>query len=44
MKPYKTWWSAAWRRAVRLSDGPVYVSTMDYNTYAPDVYGWEAVT
>ena len=20
---------------------PVYVSTMDYNTYAPDVYGWE---
>lgn len=22
-------------------DGPVYVSTMDYNTYAPDVYGWE---
>ena len=21
--------------------GPVYVSTMDYNTYAPDVYGWE---
>lgn len=23
--------------------GPVYVSIMDYNTYAPDVYGWEAV-
>ena len=23
-----------------ISD-PVYVSTMDYNTYAPDVYGWE---
>lgn len=22
-------------------DGPVYVCTMDYNTYAPDVYGWE---
>ena len=22
-------------------DDPVYVSTMDYNTYAPDVYGWE---
>lgn len=21
--------------------GPVYVSVMDYNTYAPDVYGWE---
>ena len=20
---------------------PVYVSTIDYNTYAPDVYGWE---
>lgn len=25
-------------------DGPVYVSTMDYNTYAPDVYGWGLVT
>lgn len=25
------------------ADGPVYRSTMDYNTYAPDVYGWEAV-
>ena len=24
-------------------DGPVYISTMDYNTYAPDVYGWELV-
>jgi hypothetical protein len=24
-------------------DGPVYVSTIDYNTYAPDVYGWELV-
>lgn len=23
--------------------GPVYVSVMDYNTYAPDVYGWEEV-
>lgn len=22
---------------------PVYQSTMDYNTYAPNVYGWEAV-
>jgi hypothetical protein len=22
-------------------DGPVYICTMDYNTYAPDVYGWE---
>lgn len=22
-------------------DNPVYISTMDYNTYAPDVYGWE---
>lgn len=21
-------------------DDPVYQSTMDYNTYAPDVYGW----
>lgn len=25
-------------------DGPVYVCTVDYNTYAPGVYGWEAVT
>lgn len=24
-------------------DDPVYQSTMDYNTYAPNVYGWEAV-
>lgn len=23
------------------ADDVVYVSTMDYNTYAPDVYGWE---
>ena len=22
-------------------NNPVYVSTMDYNTYAPGVYGWE---
>ena len=22
---------------------PVYISTMDYNTYAPDVYGWNKV-
>ena len=22
-------------------DGPVYRSIMDYNVYAPDVYGWE---
>ena len=22
-------------------DGPVYVSTIDYNTYEPNVYGWE---
>ena len=22
-------------------DGPVYVSTIDYNTYEPGVYGWE---
>lgn len=21
-------------------EGPVYISTMDYNVYAPDVYGW----
>ena len=21
-------------------DGPVYVSTIDYNVYAPDTYGW----
>lgn len=25
------------------NDGPVYESTMDYNTYAPDVYGWVMV-
>ena len=25
-------------------DDPVYVSTIDYNTYAPDVYGWELVS
>ena len=24
--------------------GPVYVSTIDYNTYEPGVYGWEVVT
>lgn len=24
-------------------DDPVYISTIDYNTYAPDVYGWELV-
>ena len=24
-------------------EGPVYVSTMDYNVYAPGVYGWEMV-
>lgn len=24
-------------------DDPVYISTIDYNTYAPDVYGWEVV-
>ena len=22
-------------------DGPVYVCIIDYNTYAPDIYGWE---
>lgn len=26
------------------ADGPVYVCTLDYNTYAPDVYGWEIET
>jgi hypothetical protein len=25
-------------------DGPVYISTLDYNTYAPDIYGWEVWT
>lgn len=24
-------------------DGPVYISTMDYNVYAPDVTGWKMV-
>ena len=24
-------------------DDPVYISTIDYNTYAPGVYGWELV-
>ena len=23
------------------ADDPVYVSTIDFNTYAPNVYGWE---
>ena len=23
------------------ADGPVYICTMDYNTYAPGVFGWE---
>lgn len=23
-------------------NGPVYVCTIDYNVYAPDVYGWQA--
>ena len=23
------------------ADDPVYVSTIDYNTYSPNVYGWE---
>ena len=23
---------------------PVYISTMDYNVYAPSVYGWEVVS
>lgn len=26
------------------ADGPVYICTYDYNTYAPDVYGWELVS
>lgn len=26
------------------ANDPVYISTMDYNTYAPDVYGWELYT
>lgn len=25
------------------ADGPVYICTSDYNTYAPGVYGWELV-
>ncbi len=25
-------------------EGPVYISTLDYNTYPPDIYGWEVVT
>lgn len=25
------------------ADGPVYVSTVDNNTWAPNVYGWEVV-
>ena len=25
------------------ADGPVYESEMDYNVYAPDVYGWKLV-
>lgn len=25
------------------ADGPVYISTVDANTWAPDVYGWEIV-
>ena len=25
-------------------DDPIYICTMDYNTYAPDVYGWEVLT
>lgn len=25
-------------------DGPVYVSVVDNNTWAPDVYGWEVMT
>ena len=26
------------------ADDPVYVSIMDYNVYAPNVYGWEIVS
>ena len=26
------------------AEDPVYVNTVDYNTYAPDVYGWELET
>lgn len=25
------------------AEDPVYISTMDFNTYAPDVYGWVTV-
>lgn len=25
------------------ADGPVYRCTIDYNAYAPDVYGWEMI-
>ena len=25
------------------ADGPVYICTIDYNIYAPGVYGWEVV-
>ena len=25
------------------ADGPVYVSTLDHNTYASDVFGWERI-
>ena len=26
------------------ADGPVYVSTLDNNTWPPDIFGWEVVT
>lgn len=26
------------------ADDPVYVSTIDFNTYAPNVYGWDLVS
>ena len=25
------------------ADGPVYVSAIDHNTYAPDIFGWERI-
>lgn len=25
------------------ADGPVYVSTVDYNTWSPETYGWDLV-
>ena len=25
-------------------DGPVYISTVDYNTWAPGIYGWDIVS